>query len=148
MTQTSDRVKIRFRLVQDEDEYPPFAVESVWAIKQPTGSYRIDNIPFFTRDATLGDTIAATEDEEGLWFSETIRPSTSSLLRVILFDDDRTDELCNRLVALGCTVESFRSHHLVAVNVPPSTTLSPVQDYLRDQAREGWLDYEEPILRH
>jgi hypothetical protein len=120
----------------------------VWAIRQVTGNYLIDNIPFFTRDATLGDTIAATEDDEGLWFCEIIATSMNSLLRVVLFDDDRTDELCNRLVQMGCTVEWFPSCNLVAVNVPPSTALTPVQDYLRDEARAGWLDYEEPILRH
>ena len=49
------QVKILFQLTQDEDGYPPIQVEGVWALSAPDGAdgYLIDNVPFFTRDATL-----------------------------------------------------------------------------------------------
>ena len=56
-------VKIQFNITQDSEGYPPVAVEGVWAMKAPCGSYVLDNIPFFTRDATFGDTVTAKEDD-------------------------------------------------------------------------------------
>lgn len=68
-------------------------------------------------------------------------------LAVVLFDTTRVDELCRELEALGCETECYRTHKLVAVNVPRSVVLGSVQAYLRAQATQGWLDYEEPLLR-
>jgi len=50
---------ILFELEQDEDGYPPAELEGVWAIEFADGGYKIDNIPFFTRQATLGDIVEA-----------------------------------------------------------------------------------------
>lgn len=66
-------VRVHFRLVQDEDGYPPAAVESVWA--QPTtkaGEYVLDNVPFFARDATIGDVVAVREEDSHLWFERVV----------------------------------------------------------------------------
>lgn len=78
--------KILFALQPDEDGFPPYVCESVWATKGDDGCYKVDNIPFFTREATLGDVIEVTEEEEELWFARTIVPSSNSLIRVIYFD--------------------------------------------------------------
>ena len=81
----ADGVKIHFQLEQDEDGYPPVAVESVWA--QPagqTGEYIVDNVPFFTRDATIGDTVRVREDDGNLWFERVVARSTNSLVRVVM----------------------------------------------------------------
>ena len=141
-------VKVHFQLEQDEDGYPPIAVESVWA--QPSAGeneYVIDNVPFFTRDATLGDTVAVRRDGGDLWFERTVHRSRSSLIRVVFFDRSVVKDVQDHLISLGCQAEHFEVYNLLAVSVPPSTALESVQDYLQAQARAGTIDYEEAILR-
>jgi Domain of unknown function (DUF4265) len=76
-------VRVNFSLKQEEEGYPPVAVESLWA--EPgakPGEYVIDNVPFFVRDATIGDTILAREEGDGRWFNRLLSRSLNSLLRV------------------------------------------------------------------
>src|SRR5574337_180249 len=76
----TDLVKIFFHLQQDEDGYPEVSAESVWA--KPTGAadeYIVDNIPFFTRDATIGDTLKALKKEGALWF-DSLRQRSGGLV--------------------------------------------------------------------
>lgn len=142
------KAKVHFRLSQDEDGYPPVAVESLWA--SPTtepNEFVIDNIPFFTQQATLGDVVCVREKDGEFWFDDVASRSKNSLLRVVFFDKERIDNVSEKLVALGCSTEHMASHSLIAVNVPASASLAGVQAYLQKGADAGVLDYEEPILR-
>lgn len=142
------REKIYFQLSQDEDGYPPFSVESVWA--EPgvnPDEYILDNIPFFIREATLGDTIRAREQDTQRWFEEVVRPSAHSLIRIVWLDPAQCDRCTARLVELGCSTEGMPSFKLLAVSIPPEVKLSEVQGYLGSERDAGVLDYEEPILR-
>ena len=143
-----DSVKVHFQLAQDEDGYPPVAVESVWA--QPTGQvglYVVDNVPFFTRDATIGDTVRVREEDGNLWFDKTVARSTNSLVRVVFFDRDAIKEVGRHLESLGCGVEYLAAHNLLAVSIPSDVPLDSVQAYLQHEANAGKIDYEEAILR-
>jgi hypothetical protein len=139
--------KVFFQLVQDEDGYPPVAVESVWAERIFEGLYRIENIPFFTRDATLGD-VVQTRTEDGVqWFSSMQVSSTNTLVRVILSDGRDPNETRQVLLELGCDSELSHLQCLFAVNVPAHVPIDSVRAVLDLAAAEGWLEYEEPILR-
>ncbi|KYF77574.1 hypothetical protein BE20_04920 [Sorangium cellulosum] len=141
-------VKVYFRLVQDEDGYPPVAVESVWA--QPTtraSEFVLDNLPFFAREATLGDTVLVREEDGHLWFEQVVHRSRNSLVRVVFFDRACVERVNNQLVALGCSTEYIKAHNLLAASIPENVNLRDVQDYLQAEASEGAIDYEEPILR-
>jgi hypothetical protein len=141
-------LKVHFQLVQDEDGYPPAAVESVWA--QPTtkpGEYVLDNVPFFARDATIGDVVLVREEDGHLWFNKVVHRSTNSLLRVVFFDRTAVERVNERLVNLGCSTEHLKAHNLLAVSIPDTVNLRDVQSYLQSEAGAGVLDYEEPILR-
>jgi hypothetical protein len=143
-----DSVKVHFRLVQDEDGYPPVSVESVWA--QPTtqpGEYVLDNIPFFAREATIGDVVLVHEKDGHLWFVEVVRRSKNSLVRVVFFDRTCVERISEQLVNLGCSTEYIKEHNLLAVSIPDTVKLQDVQGYLQSEAGAGVLDYEEPILR-
>jgi hypothetical protein len=145
---TRNKVKILFRLSQDDDGYPPIAAESVWAGVTPENRFVLDNIPFFTREATFEDVVSADEDNEGnLWFSEIRVRSENSLLRVVLFETDRLNELRQQLVDLGCATEWSGAQNLLAINVPGTVALASIQTHLHEKSLLGWLDYEEPILR-
>jgi hypothetical protein len=141
-------VKVHFRLVQDEDGYPPAAVESVWA--QPTtkpGEYVLDNVPFFAREATIGDVVLVRDEDGHLWFDKVVRRSQNSLVRVVFFDRTCVERVNERLVSLGCSTEYITAHNLLAVSIPDTVSLRDVQGYLQSEAGSGILDYEEPILR-
>ena len=141
-------VKVYFRLVQDEDGYPPVAVETLWAKRGANRrEYVIDNIPFFARDATIGDTVLVREEDGCRWFERLVRRSRNSLMRVVFFDRTCVERVSEHLVAQGCSTEYLRDHNLLAVNVPDSVNLADVQDYLQAEASTGSIDYEEPILR-
>ena len=145
---TQRQVKIFFRLSQDEDGYPPVAVESVWANATGENDFIIDNIPFFATEATLDDVVSADADDEGcLWFSATKACSGHSLLRVVLFERARLTELRQQLRDLGCVSEWSGVHNVLAINVPETVALAAIQAHLHEKSLLGWLDYEEPILR-
>lgn len=142
----SSHLRICFQLAQAQGAYPPVSVENIWAMPTDKGEYVLDNIPFFTRQATFGDTVSATLGEDGrLWFTKVVRESGNSLIRVVFFDLARIAEVRRDLEALGCDTEL--SKNLVAVNIPSTTSLADVQRYLGGKAAQGWIDYEEPILR-
>ena len=140
--------KVYFHLEQDADGYPPVAVESVWA--SPVGDWgecMLDNVPFFATQATLGDTVR-TVDEDGVhWFRSVVKGSLNSLIRLVFFDVGRVAEVREALVGLGCSSEFVDRYNLLAVNIPATSSLSRVQQYVRSLATEEALDFEEPILR-
>jgi hypothetical protein len=142
-------VKIHFRLQQDEDGYPPFTVESVWADEREDGTYVIDNVPWFTRDATLGDAVEVEEEGGTLYYRATRRASGNSLLRVVFLTDEDPTSLGNALIELGCSSEMSRNEwRLLAVNVPAEAHLEVVRAMLdQGEERERW-EYQEAILRH
>jgi hypothetical protein len=141
-------MKIHFPLSQDEEGYPPVAVESVWATMGETpGKYVIDNIPFFTQEATIGDSVYAREENGQYWFEGIAERSTNSLIRIVFFDPTRISTIGKKLTGLGCSIEVLAQYNVMAVSVSAEVELSEVQSFLEDQASDGSLDYEEPILR-
>lgn len=141
-------VRLHFQLPQDADGYPPVAVESVWATPSVTpDEYVLDNIPFFTREATIGDTVQVQEEEGRRWFERVVARSKNSLIRVVFFEPDCVSKIKEQLVAMGCSAEFLKAHNLMAVNIPIEVDLTVVQEYLAAEAASGSIDYEEPILR-
>ena len=81
------QVKLKFCIEPDEDGYPPFSVESVWASPLPDGTYQLDNIPFFTYDAADGDVVTAKVVDGELFFDGVAQASGNSVVRVIVNDE-------------------------------------------------------------
>jgi hypothetical protein len=140
--------KVFIKLTKDADGYPPFEVESVWAVKVAEELYRLDNIPFYAYQATFGDVVRAVEEEGNPWFVERHSASGNSLLRVIVFAGHDSEPLRKSLRELGCDNEQAWPGGLIAVNVPQETRLDDVRAILDAGLEEGWLEYEEAILRH
>jgi hypothetical protein len=138
--------KIFFELEQDEDGYPPAASESVWAIPLVEDRYVIDNIPFFAREATLGDIVEVTEKDGTLYYKSTFKRSGNSLIRIVYLKETDPSVVRDKLKTFGCSSEWDETHHLIAVSVPPEVKLSDVQVFLQDGFEQGNWDYEEPIL--
>lgn len=143
----SDRRRVFFELEQDESGYPPVATESLWAIgTQRPFEYIVDNIPFFERVATIGDTISVEDVAGRLWYRTTIARTSHSLIRVVGLDDEDPTTTGMALEQLGCSWELDAAHHLIAVHVPREV-LVHAQALLAEHAARGEIDYEEAILR-
>ena len=144
----TEHVKLFFRVERDEDGYPPIGVESLWAT--PTGrtlEYTVDNIPFYTREATLGDVVEAKEEQGALWYSKTVTRSGNSLIRIVFYRPELIAGVRESLDQMGCSTEWVGRQPLVAVNVPVSVDIGSIQAFLEEHARNGSVDYGEPILR-
>jgi hypothetical protein len=144
----SNDVKVFFHLEQDDDDYPPVAAESVWAIRTKNdGEFVLDNIPFFACEATLGDAVSAREEDGVLWFDKLIKWSGNSLIRAVFFDKSVIAEVRDFLSSNGCSTEYSADFNLLAINVPPKSSLVDVDVFLRARMAEGAIDCEWAILR-
>ena len=144
----SGRTRVHFRLRQDDDSHPPGNEEWVWAIRVG-GRFVIESIPFFTREAAVGDLVEVLSDDEGrLWFDVIQTASAHSLIRVVFFDGGCVESVCTFLEALGCATERMEEFKLLAVDVPPEADMSRIKAFLRNETEHSRLDYEDAILRH
>lgn len=105
-----------------------------------------DSIPFFVRSATLGDIVRVERRDGKLWFESSLTRSKNSLIRVVFLDQDSVEFVKGSLLAMGCSAEYLRNYNLMAINIPISTSLVEVQNYLRAEAYAGRIDFEESIL--
>jgi hypothetical protein len=139
--------KVLFKLQRDDEGYPPADVEGIWAEETADGELIIDNIPFFAREATLGDIVEVSQAGEEIFYASTRKRSGNSLLRVVFFEGHDPAKLRAELARLGCSTELSHLQSLVAVNVPPEVKIEDVRALLNEGCSKGYWDYEEPILR-
>ena len=139
--------KIHFKLEKDEDGYPPDEWESVWAIEEETGRYKVDSIPFFIKGLSTDDVISASTVDGELHFKEIVRPSGNSILRVVVYDAS-VEQLRHDLQQLNCETELCNIPGFFSVEVPASVDIRPVLDFLLKGENEGRWEYEEASVRH
>jgi hypothetical protein len=120
----------------------------VWARATDTpNEYVLDNIPFFAREATLGDRVLVTKRGAQRIFRKVLARSPRSLVRVIFHERSLIDEVRKHLKQLGCSTEYFGKIPIIAVDIPGSIDLLSVRRYLDPLETSERLTYEEPILR-
>lgn len=140
--------KVAFQLDQ-VDGYPPVAIETVWARStESEHEFVLDNLPFFALGATLGDRVKTRQEGDARWFVSVVTPSANSLARIVLFDGVDQNKIRDHLASLGCSSEFIATYGMLAVNVPSSSNMQKVEEYLLAAADAGQIDYEVAILRH
>ncbi len=141
--------KIHFHLEQDEDGYPPFSVERVWATPVGNDQYLLDSIPFYVLEVSLGDKVLAPMDDGIPVFDSVIESSGHSTLRLVLMNDNfPMSEVTNVLEKLGCKWEGAEIGTMIAVDVPPEIEIEPVIQFLNGLVEAGQIDYQEACIRH
>jgi uncharacterized protein DUF4265 len=140
---STDARRILFQLSQNEDGYPPLAVETMWATYVGEGAYRIDNIPFFATRVSLGDVIEADLIDGRPTFARVRERGGHSTLRVVAFDAATVPEVRSAIQELGCATELSHLPRLISVDVPPSASLEALRAFLAAGAAQGRWDYEE-----
>jgi hypothetical protein len=142
------RQKVLFPLEQDEDGYPPFAVEGLWAERQQNGLFVIDNIPFFARDIAPGDSVFVSVKGDEVWFDHLQAAAGTSVFRIRVKNESDLARVREELLDLGLPSEVDRQLLLLAVEVPRGADIRPFLSYLVTNQELGLLDFEEAALRH
>lgn len=140
------RFKVVFLLKPDESGYPPVDAEGLWVESLDGRTARVDNIPFFVQEATLGDVIEYAKEDGELRYVSTLLRSKNSLLRVVCYSQADPAQIRNEIERFGCETEFDSAHGLIAVNVPPEGDLEGLQRFLHLRETRGEIGYEEPIL--
>lgn len=140
--------KVIFRLEKDEDDYPPNDYEGLWATPVENGHYSVDNIPFFVRDISPGDIISIKDEEGKLFFDSVVAASTSSVIRVIVYDEGNVPMLRDSLHNLGCETEQSHIANLISVEIGQEVDFDTVTHFLNEgENRDEW-EYETASIRH
>jgi len=138
--------KITFRLVHDADGYPPGDYEIMWARCLPNGTYEIDNIPFYSYEVAAGDIVKVHEIDGELFFSERVKDSGNSVIRMRIYNRDELESVRAELRALGCDSEG--DGFVLAVNVPAEVSYAPIAKFLDEGDRQRRWGFEEAVLCH
>jgi len=125
-------VRFLFKLEKEEEDYPPVDYERLWARPLGEGLFEIDNIPFFVRGISAGDVVAAQSGDGEMVFSELVRASVSSTLRIIVFDATQVQGVRRRLQELGCSTE-LNVSKMLGVDVPSRIDLQAVRTRLMEE---------------
>jgi len=149
--QHADYVRVRFQLRQDDDGWPPVGSEGVWAVPLGGGLVRLDNIPWFARNAASGDTFQTSTDSHGvLWAADKVAWSGNCTIRVIPFPEGplagSRQAVLDAFAPLGVDGEGLQQYGIVALNVPAGADLVAVKRLLRQGVEDGWWDYEEGCI--
>jgi len=139
--------KVIFNLDKDEDDYPPFDWEILWAYQINPEQFQIDSIPFFAKGISYKDVVSVQRKEGELYFEKIINFSNHSTIRVIVFNEMKVDFLRQSLNYLGCSSELNKTK-LVSVNIPPEVNFSMVIELLTKGEKEKLWEYEEAAIRH
>lgn len=151
------RVRVKFRLIQDELGYPPATSEMLWAVPIGESLFCLDNIPFFVRGVSCFDVIQARKATDGpLEYERLMEPRGHSTLRVIFHDtrddpraiQDRVDDLRNRMRSLGCSSERSHMPRLVAFDIPPEVDFALIRAILDTGEKQQLWEYEEATIAH
>ena len=144
---SDEYVRVLFNLEKEEEDYPPVDYERLWARPLGEGLFEIDNIPFFVRGISAGDVVATQQGEGEVVFSELVRESGSSTLRVIVFDETHVEDVRRRLQAFGCSTE-LNVSKMLGVDVPAHINLQRVRAWLMEEQSSGTLEFEDACIRH
>ena len=137
------RVKLRFPFTNSAGESE---TETMWTLKRDDG-YEIDNIPFYVKELALGDVVSAQREADGtLRFSELVRPSGHSTIRLWFSNEHDVQPIRDELKRKGCASEVSDLPRLVALDVPPSVPYAKVKEFLDQGEHAGTFEYQEACL--
>ncbi|AZL73638.1 DUF4265 domain-containing protein [Pseudomonas oryziphila] len=131
------------------DDYPPVGVESVWAEKIDENTYKIKNIPFYSKDICLDDEISTSRGNNGeAVFTDVIGDEGNSTIRIIFFGDneDLSELVMAEISSMGCSWEGM-SKKFFSVNIPANVDFDAISGYLEKKSEAGILDYDYGMVR-
>jgi len=141
-------VKVYVDLEVDDSGYPPVSSEFLWCIPTDHGSYIVDNIPFYAREISMGDEVAADVSKGHLAFRSVLKPSANSTLRVFVKRKEAQERITAQLQQFGCDTEAMDGMPLIAVSLPPDCRLKDTLVFMDKEADSGTIGFEESAVRY
>jgi hypothetical protein len=143
----TNAVRVRFPLEVDDDGWPPFSSEGVWAIPLGGDRYLVQNTPWFVRALANGDVVRATPDGDGvLWASERLEWSGYLTGRAIPIANGPLDgdpaRVLEVLAQEGVSGEGFGELPIVSIEISPADVVA-LKRQLVDGEANGLWHFEE-----
>ena len=132
-----------------EDGWPPVGSERLWAFRLGGDLYRIDNVPWFVRELSVGDVVRTQvpDADSQPVFSEVVERSDHVTIRLICFRRGPLGgDLARALepfTALGVYGEGISQYGMLALDIEPTAALPAVVSVLRRGVEDGSWEYEE-----
>lgn len=140
-------MRVVFRLEQDDEGYPPFPEEMLFARVLSETVCELVSIPFFVDGLSKGDLISYSARDGGEFgFEERLSARGHSTIRVIFFDDSKMGRLVRQLEEAGCAWESGKVPDLISVDIPPSVDYRLVATLVEAGSSQELWDYEESCI--
>jgi hypothetical protein len=140
-------VEVLFPTEKDAEGYPETRSWEGMLSRRSTEGFVLDNVPFYLKDVSRGDTVAAVEDDF-LRFSHVIARGGHNTYRLLMSDVPDSD--IRRAIAdlekLGLAVERSENKFLLAVDVPPSINQQEIDDYLVEGQELGRWQMQDGFL--
>ncbi|MCY4763328.1 DUF4265 domain-containing protein [Klebsiella aerogenes] len=148
MMYNDDYLKVTFKLIRDEDGYPPVSYESIWVKKDIDGDYVLDNIPTYIYGVSKSDKISF-HDENGELIVDGIKNRNGhSTLRVYVFDKANLIGIINKIRELGANTSSSSTSTYFSIDITPDISFDLIDSYLSGLLSNEILDYEDACLQH
>lgn len=120
-------------------------MESLWAFPVTDG-YKLDNIPFYARGVSFGDTVVSENLDNCLYMSKLLKRSMHSTVRLWFANEQEIQSTREDLQSMGCSSEISDQPRLIAVDIPPAISYEEIRAYLDEGESNGKWDYEEACL--
>jgi hypothetical protein len=142
----NDQVRVVFPLKQDEDGWPPYTEEVVWADRtESPDEVLLANILSFAAWISLGDRIRVKPRDDGRYdFVRLVQESGHSTIR-LRTDPETVLDIWDRLIGFGCQFEVCGPGFL-GVDIPPEADWVALTQWLAAEQEADRLDYEEGAI--
>jgi len=140
--------KLIFKLIPDEEGYPPVSTEAIWGERVGVNQYQVDNIPYYVYGVSKGDVVKVENISGEHVVSGVIMRGGHSTLRVYVEEQRRKSEVVQAIAERGgvCSVSSEFS--LFPVDIPPEVDFRAIDEYLSSIADDELISYEDACLQH
>lgn len=129
------------------DAWHGYATETVWAEKVGADRYRVRSVPFYAKGVSNEDiVVTASEDGKRVVTGVVLRGGHSTY-RIFLsesaeFGQRLFDTYWRPLAEIGCTLERA-TNRLLAIDIPPLTSINEAYKLLERGERAGVWNFEE-----
>lgn len=135
--------KIYAVLTPDEDGYPPYANEGLWAERLGWDVYELRSIPFFAHGLAWGDIVLASSRNEQLYVASVLEKSGNGTVRVLVPSGAEADRASTQelFVRFRCDWE-WKDANLASVCIQSPETYALLVEELANLEKAGHLSYE------
>jgi Domain of unknown function (DUF4265) len=140
--------KVRWPLEQDEDEWPPYPVESIWCAQVEGNHFRLINVPYFAKDVAWGDVVSAKGDDELWWFERVVQRSGYATVHISSFDAEKTQRLLDWCKANAGILETAFNGKYFALGIPPAVAQADWMAFLQGLESSGENAFEFEVACH